>query len=346
MRALFHVARGLLVANLICVFAAAKTHGQDVSKVGTTAAEFLQVGVGARAMAQGGAFVAAADDASALYWNPAGLAHLPGSEAILTHSEWLGGINFDYAGVGLHLGGLGTLGVSLTMLSVPDMLVRTEDRQEGTGETFDAADMALAVTYGRAITDRFSVGATAKYIRQRIWHSTATGFAVDLGTQFRTDFFGGLTIGAVLYNFGTDMQLDGRDLRTFVDPDPRQLGNNNRIPVNFELDTFSLPLNFQFGLTSRPLDTRMHQLTLSADALHPSSNYESVNVGAEYGYQRRVFLRAGYQSLFLDDHEGGFSGGLGVRLALFTGTEAALDYAYQTAGRLGGIHVVGLGLSF
>lgn len=337
---------GLVVLGLLSSYAGADAQGQSVSKVGTTAGEFLQIGVGPRAMAQGGAFVAAADDASSLYWNPAGLARLEGSEALAAHSEWLADVNFDYLGVGLNLGDMGTLGVAVTMLSVPDMLVRTEDRQEGTGEVFDAADLALAVSYGRAITDRFTFGATVKYIQQRIWHSTATGVAIDLGTQFRTDFFGGLTIGAVLYNFGTDMRLDGRDLRTFVDPDPRQLGNNNRIPANYEMDAFDLPLNFQFGITSRPINTRMHQVTINADALHPSSNHESVNVGMEYGYQGRVFLRTGLQALFLDEREGGFTGGLGIYQRLFDGAAAKLDYAYRAAGRLGDVHIIGFGLVF
>jgi hypothetical protein len=319
---------------------------QKVSKVGTTAAEFLQIGVGPRAMGMGGAFVAASDDASSLYWNPAGLSRIKGGEAIATHSEWLADVNFDYLGVGLKVGGLGTFGASVTMLSVPDMLVRTEDRQEGTGEMFDAADMAFSLSYGRSVTDRFSVGATVKYIQQRVWHSSATGFAVDLGTQFRTDFFGGLTIGAAIYNFGTDMQMSGRDARTFVDPDPRQLGNNSRIPANFEMDSFSLPLNFQIGVSTRPIDTRMHSLTINADALHPSSNYESANIGLEYGFQGRIYLRAGYRSLFLEDSEGGLAGGIAVHQPLFGGNLAKLEYAYRTAGRLGGIHVMGFSISF
>ncbi len=319
---------------------------QHVSKVGTTAGEFLQIGVGARAAALGGAFVAAGDDATALYWNPAGLASLQGGELIASHSEWLADINFDYLGVGIPFNTIGTIGVSLTMLNVPEMLVRTEDRQEGTGETFDAADVAVGLSIGRAVTDRFSVGLTAKYIRQRIWHSSATGFAVDLGTRFRTDFFGGLTIGAVLYNFGTDMRMTGRDARTFVDPDPTQLGNNERVPANYELDGWSLPVNFQIGISTRAIDTRMHRLTVEVDALHPSSNYESVNAGVEYGFQDRFFIRGGYQALFLEDSEGGLSGGLGVRQPMFYGGSLKLDYAYRSAGRLEGVHVIGLGVTF
>ena len=134
---------------------------QSVSKVGTTAGEFLQVGVGARAMGQGGAFVAAVNDVSSLYWNPAGLARMDGNAVFVTHSEWLADITFDFVGAGFKLGSLGTVGVSLTMLGVPDMVVRTVDRQDGTGETFDAADMAIAVAYSRSVTDRFSVGVTA-----------------------------------------------------------------------------------------------------------------------------------------------------------------------------------------
>lgn len=336
----------LLVLGCMMVVVSIPATGQRVSKVGTTAGEFLQIGIGPRAMALGGAFVAGADDASALYWNPAGLARLEGGDLLATHAEWLADINFDFLGAGFRMGRLGTAGVSVTMLSVPDMLVRTEERQEGSGETFDAADLAVGLTLGRALTDRFSVGVTAKYIQQRIWHMRATGFAIDLGTQFRTDFFGGLTIGAVVSNFGTDLRLGGRDARTFTDPNPNELGNNGRIPANYELDAFSLPVNFQFGVAFEPIATRMHQLTVQADARHPSSNFESVNVGAEYGFQERVYFRGGYHGMLLEDDEGGLSGGLGVRQPLFDGGLLKLDYAFRDAGRLGGLHIVGVGLSF
>ena len=283
--------RCLLLAVGLLALAPPDARAQNVSRSGTTAGAFLQIGVGPRAAALGGAFTAAADDATALYWNPAGIARMTTGEVITAHSEWLADINHDFVGVTLPFGG-GAIGASVTRLGVPEMLVRTEDNQQGTGETFDAADMAIALSYGRAITDRFSLGGTVKMVQQRIWHSSATGFAVDLGTQFRTDFFGGLTIGAAITNFGTDLQLDGRDLRTFVDPDPRQEGNNGEIPADYALEAWSLPLDFKLGVVARPMQSRMNELTVAVDALHPSSNYESLNAGVEYGFVYGLVLTA------------------------------------------------------
>jgi hypothetical protein len=90
----------------------------------------------------------------------------------------------------------------------------------------------------------------------------------------------------------------------------------------------------------------MNRLTINADALHPNSNKESLNLGAEYGFQERIYLRAGYHSLFLDEGEGGLSAGLAVHQKLFEGGIAKLEYAYRDSGRLGGLHVIGFGLTF
>jgi len=70
----------------------------DVSKVGTTAAPFLEIDVGSRAIGMGSAFVAVANDATALYWNPAGISRLPGNEMVFIHSAWIADINYDFVG--------------------------------------------------------------------------------------------------------------------------------------------------------------------------------------------------------------------------------------------------------
>ena len=339
----------LLAAALACVpavGAAGAAHAQSVSRSGTTAGAFLQIGVGPRAAALGGAVTAGVADATALYWNPAGLAAMRTGEVVSAHSEWLADVSHDYVGVAVPLWG-GVAGASVTILGVPEQEVRTELDQDGTGETFDASSTALGITYGRAITERFALGGTVKLIQERIWHSSASAVAVDIGTQFRTDFFGGLVIGAQLSNFGTDLRLDGRDLRTTVDPAPSQDGNNGQIPADYALDAWSLPLDFKLGIVARPLNTALNQLTVAVDALHPSSNYESLNVGAEYGFRERFFLRGGFQGLFLDEAEGGLSLGVGVHQPLpYPDGMAKLDFAYRDAGRLGRVQTIGLSLTF
>ncbi len=322
------------------------TNAQNVSKAGTTVAEFLQIGAGGRATSMGSAFVAVSDDASALYWNPAGITSIANNEIISSHSEWLSGLDYNYMGAVFNFKKFGNVGFALTMLSVPEMLVRTEEFQDGTGETFDAADMAFGITYASTIGERFSVGGTVKFIQQRIWHSKARGVALDLGTKYKTDFLGGMVIGATITNFGSDLRMQGRDLRTFVDPDPVSEGNNDRVPVNYETDSWSLPLNFQFGIAFEPLKTPMHNILIAIDALHPSSNYESVNIGGEYSFQKRVFFRTGYQSLFLDDVEVGFNAGLGVNQQLSTGLLAKLSYGYKSVGSLGVVHTLALEVGF
>ena len=325
----------------------AQATGQNVSKAGTTAAVFLEIPVGARAIGMGGAFVGTANDVTGLYWNVAGVARLQRNEAIFTHSEWLADTRFDNAAFALPLEDVGTLGLSFTSLSMDDMIVRTVEKPDGTGEFFSAGSFAVGVHYARNLSEKFSIGFTAKYISEKIWDMQAQAFAVDVGTLFTTNFLNGMRIGAQISNFGTDMKLSGRDTRTFHAVDPTKTGSNDQIPQNIELDSWHLPLNFQFGLAVDAVKSDEHIITIEVDALHPSDNYESMNVGAEYGFHNILFLRGGYQSLFLPDNEGGLSFGAGVLANLF-GDEirGRFDYAYTDVGRLKAVHVFALSVLF
>ena len=338
---------------LIAMVIVAAGHGraqdpvQNVSKAGTTAAAFLEIPVGATAIGMGGAFVSIANDASALYWNSAGIASLPRNEFIAIHSSWIAGTRFDFGGFVLPLGDLGTLGFSFTSLSMEDMKVRTIELPEGTGEYFSAGDLAAGVSYARHLTDRFAIGFTAKYLQQSIWHESATGFALDAGTTFRTDLFGGMTIGAAFSNFGTRMQLTGRDTRQFIRVDPTKQGSNNQIPTNIEMNSWDLPLLFQFGVSTNVMKSDNYRWTVAVDALHPSDNYESVNIGVELSFEEYFFLRSGYQSLFLDQAEGGFSFGIGAASKTITGNLGLrFDYAYRNMGRLENVHTFSLDVAF
>ncbi|KPL08318.1 hypothetical protein AMJ86_01010 [bacterium SM23_57] len=308
-----------------------------VTKVGTTAANFLKIGVGARAIGMGGAFVSMADDASAMYWNPAGIALLQGAEAFFNHSEWIADINFDYAGVIVALPKVGSFGLNATVLSMSEMERTTEYYPEGTGQMFSAGSYALGVTYARSLTDRFSIGFNFKYINEYILNSSASGFAIDIGTMFITQFRG-LRIGANITNFGTKMQMDGRDILVQHDIDPLREGNNDKINADLSTDRFDLPLHLRVGVSYDLLqDVPNNQLWLSIDATHPNDNIEQVNIGGEYIFNDMVTLRAGYTSLFAKDSEKDLTLGAGVMYTFIGNVKAKIDYAYQAFGRFGNV---------
>lgn len=337
----------LLVAAIAVSRASAQGGAADVSKTGTDAAAFLEIPVGAKAIGMGGAFVSIANDATCLYWNPAGAALLEQNQFLAVHTGWIASTRFDFGALVLPIGGFGSLGISFTSLSMDDMKVRTVEMPEGTGELFSAGDMAAGISYARRLTDRFVIGFTAKYIRQAIWHESAQAIAIDAGTAFRTDLFGGMTIGASLSNFGTKMQLSGRDARTFISIDPTKQGSNDQVPTDIEMGSWNLPLLFQFGVSTNVVKAENVRWTVSADALHPSDNFESMNLGTEVAYQDYLFIRGGYQSLFLTDHEGGLSLGIGIASSsILSSLAIKFDYAYRDMGRLESVHTFSVAAGF
>ena len=317
-----------------------------ITKSGTTAAQFLKIQVGARAIGMGGAYVAQANDVSAIYWNPAGITRIePNGAVSFAYSDWLVDTQFNFAAVVIQAGQLGTFGLSFTSLSMPDLEVRTEFEPEGTGEYFNALDLAMGISFARIITDRFAVGFNMKYIREQIWHTSASTIALDLGILFRTDFEW-LTLGMSVSNFGPKMQFAGKDLFINYDFDPEQWGDNENIFANLETDRWDLPLLFRFGLSFELLNRERNQLIGVIEARHPNDNTESISVGFEYGLLRRVFFRGGYQSLFEADSEKGLTLGMGFIYYLSRNYPLRFDYAFSDWNRLTNVHRFSVELNF
>lgn len=336
----------LIFAILISMLSIHVACPADLTKSGTTAAQFLKIPIGARAVGMGGAYVALVKDVSSFYWNPAGLTKVGTTGAAnFSHTQWLADTQLNFAGAVVRAGNLGVIGLSFTSLSMPEMSVRTEFEPEGTGEYFSAMDMALGLSYARTITDRFSFGVSMKYIREQIWHSSASAMAFDLGILFRTDF-DWLVLGMSVANFGPKMQYAGKDAFVNYDFDPNQWGDNENIFANLQTDRWDLPLMFRFGLAFEILNQEMNQLTAAIDALHPNDNTESVSLGFEYGFMNRVFLRTGYQSLFEKKTEKGVTFGLGLVYYLAPGIPFRLDYAYADWGRLTNVHRFSLEIGY
>ena len=338
----------ICLAWIIALMAPVSVYSQitgDVSKVGTVAASFLEIEVGSRAVGMGGAYVAVADDATSIYWNPAGLAHVPKSEAVLIHTNWLVDTSFDFVAIALALGNYGTFGASITSLSTDDMEVRTVLLPEGTGERFSTSDISAGLSYALNLTDRFAIGVNAKYISQKVWHMSATGFAMDIGTLFKTNL-NGMTIGMSISNFGTSMRLQGNDIFVNYDEAPNFGGSNDRIPAFKQTESYPLPLLLRVGVAMDIISSESNVVTVALNAAHPNDNTEYVNMGVEYTIGDVVALRMGYKNSFLRDSEEGITAGVGTKLNLAGGVAFAVDYAYQDFGRLNNAQMFSLAIEF
>ncbi len=327
-----------LVAALVPASVAAQS--------GTAAAEFLNVPIGARATAMGGAFGATASDGTALYWNPAGLAGLGSATATFEYAQWYVGADVNFASVATPTP-FGTVAVGISALTYNDMDVITEvgNRQEPTGETFTAGSYAISLAYARALTDRFSMGGTVKVVLEQIAESGATGVAFDIGTLFETPFQG-IRLGAAIANFGSKMSISGSDLNIPFDPVPGQNGNNNAVPGRLTTDAFDLPLTMRVGLATELYQQAGTRVTVAVDALSPSSAGQHVNVGAEVGLLGDlVQLRGGVQELFLDGSTRSFTVGAGLRYG-FSRLDMSADYAFEAAEYFDGVHRLSVGLRF
>ena len=325
----------------------AQSSGQDVSsvdRVGTTAAQFLKIGAGARPIGMGGAYTAIATDILAVYWNPAGLARIGGNgEAVFNHSQWLAETNYNFAAFSFNMSSFGALAFQVISLSTPDQPVRTIERPEGTGQTWDSFSISLGITYALNLTDQFSMGFSAKYVGEKIFNANAMGVAFDMGFLFKTPIEN-LTTGAAITNFGTKMSMTGRDL--YMNHDPiDEAGTVEAVPAEYRTDSYHLPLNLKFGLAWKAIENENLSLLVAADGNKPNDNTPTVNSGLEVGFRNIVFLRGGYKSLFMENSEEGFTFGAGLRYDV-VGTNLKFDFGWADFGRLKNVQFISLAIRY
>jgi hypothetical protein len=303
--------RALLCGLLLLFLPESIAFGQ--AKVGTAGAQFLEIGVSARAVGMGEAFLAISDDASALYYNPAGLVQIEKLELMASHIDYPVGISYEFLGLAYPASNLGGVwGLGFYMLSSGDIPLTTyyypsDEDPFSSGQTFSAKEYALALSYAASLTDRFSVGLTFKYINQNYESENASGWAADVGTLYNTGFRG-FKIAMAISNFGPDLK--------FI-----EIG-------------YPLPMNFKFGGSLDVINNGSHRATFGLEGSHPNDNLEKFNGGIEYWYNDVFALRIGNH--FAND-VGGFTAGTGMKVNL-SGFKLGFDYAYHDFGYLSQIH--------
>ena len=288
-------------------------------KVGTFGGQFLKIGVGARGAAMGGAYVAMADDATAVFWNAAGIARVDAdkSQISLNHANWIAETSFDQIGYVFHVKKIpGAFAVHSRSLSMKPMMETTAFQPNGTGQTFDAGMMTAGVTYARSFTDKFSAGLTANLIHEGLADLSQQTFAFDIGTLYDVGA-AGMRIGMAISNIGSQEKFIDREAR--------------------------IPSIFRVGTTATLMQSADQKLVGAFEFSHPPDNSERLNVGAEYSFRKYVFLRGGYNINY--DAEG-IAGGVGFHFPVSVAGMADMDYAYTDMKDLGSAHRFSLRFQF
>jgi hypothetical protein len=282
------------------------------SKVGTTAYSFLKIDVGARSTAMGGAFVGLSDDAAALYFNPAGLVKMEKRSFYTTYNNYITDIQSGFLGYVHPYSEDLRLGVSISYFNFGS-ITRTDQLGTDLG-TFGASDFAVALSLAKLINPNLSLGATGKFIYEKIEDYSSDALAMDLGFFYM--FKDGRThVGAVGQNIGT--QLKGHT-KSHKDP---------------------LPISIRMGVSHQ---MRELPLTVALDGTHPFDNDIFFNLGGEFTGLKPLFLRIGWSSFGENyktdsdkDNLAGFAAGFGVTWKVYR-----FDYAYSSYADLGGVHKI------
>jgi len=336
-----------IVAFLALLAAAAPAYAV-FTKVGMAGLPFLKIGVG-RCTGMGDAFVAVADDATAAFWNPAGLALVQQRQALVNHIDWVSDINHEYLTF-VAPTEVGNIGVSVTALSLGRFEETTIDTFQGTGRTFTGMDMAFGLSYARMFTDKLSFGLTAKIVSEQIWNVGTSGAAFDFGVHYNTGWRN-LRLAMAIVNFGPDMKYSGDLLNFTHDPAWTWPWSREAIPGTYLTETFPLPVTFRFGLAYDLFRKDNTYLTAAADLNHFNDVNEKVNLGLEYSL-KPVSVRAGYVLNTDFDYAAdvgwttGLSAGAGFRFTPTAGLGLCFDYNYRDLGRLGGSHRLTLSVDF
>lgn len=316
-------------------------------KVGSTSMQFLKVMPCARATALGEAYTVWATGAEAIFWNPAGLARVDRMEFSTTYVDWLFDSRQGAFSWAMEFPRFGAVGLQLQYVDFGEFeetsnerpYINNPDNPGITGRTFRPFSYLFGISYARYLTDKFSLGLSAKYaheslfngqrvttqVRQGVFEEVKTwanGLLFDFGIRYNTGFRS-IHVGAAVQNFGAD--------------------------VKYAKESNPVPLLFRFGVGADVLGAealfrsgfKESRLSVASDIFHPNDYAQQIHLGVEYEYGGLIALRGGYKFNYDFD---GITFGAGIRHAI-EGLRLSADYSYGDMGvYLGNVQRFSIGL--
>ena len=277
---------------------------------GLSGMTFLKIGVGPHGSGLAGAYSAVTNNSMAVFWNPAGLACLKGTDIAFAHNEYVEGMRYDVASLAVDTR-IGVFGLGMGALYADDLELREKPGEpEG---LFRYYDYILSLSFARKMSSETDVGFTAKALQERIYIYSASGFAFDFGVDFRPENFRGLTLTGTLLNLG-----------------PK---------VKYHEEGFKLPLIYRVGAAYRvPWQFIDGKWLLSFEGSKPIDADYLYSGGIEYTFRNALAIRGGYR--YGHDTEN-LSFGAG-----FTFAHMRLNYSYTPwSYDLGAEHWISIGVA-
>jgi hypothetical protein len=336
-----------IAALLLVVFATGIVTAQT-RKAGINAAAFLKVGVGARQVGMGSAVTSLNGDVTNMFWNPAGIAlNNEKAQVSFTYNSWIGGLTQNAVAASYNMEGIGTIGLGVMTFGISGIIADRDiypgnttlqalQIDQATGGTYDYMDMLAQVTYSAYVMDRLTLGASLKFINEKIDDQNATAIGFDLGSVYNIGIYN-WNIGARISNLGSDMKF-----YDYASP---------------------IPLTFSIGTSIVPVRIGENSVTLAVDAVKPQDGQQYYYTGLEYNYNNMVFLRGGwklnysYMGMAGDGIDEGTSLRQGVQTSLEKGSlgagvrvpmaeyMVALDYSYTVFSLFSDVHRITLRVS-
>jgi len=347
---------------------------QDNTGFGTSSAEFLLFGAGARGTALGGAVAALTSDVTALYYNPGNLAEMTRPGAMVSSYSYIANTRYSWAGMGFPMaGGSKAVGVSVGTFGFSDQPVYTLDNPDGTGETYSVAETFVAGTYSQNFSDRFSAGFSAKLISDKLGRTSANAFAVDFGTNFHASVGERPIRGAfVIQNLGTNLKHTGAALDETVLRTPPQ-GTvdipQQQQPASLKTSGWNLPVMFRVAVAFDLVTAAQSRLTLMGEFNQPNNDKPGAGAGLEYMASNIgnsgffVAARGSYTLQPANDLDPGTAAGFTTQYSVGSFSSYGLavgggigwthkdfkvgfDYAYKNLGPLGGTNFISFSLGW
>ncbi len=321
---------------------------------GQAGASELLINPWARSSGWGGVNIASVKGLEGMFVNVAGTAFTEGTQVIFSNTNWLKGsdVNIMAFGFSQRVGESSVLSLSVTNMSIGEILVRTVDLPEGGIGTISPSLMNVAVSYAKAFSNSIYGGMTMRIVSESISDVSAGGVAIDAGIQYITGEDENIKFGITLKNVGPRMQFsgDGLTIKTQLP------GQETQFAVNQRSAEFELPTTMQLG-AAYDFNFERSRLTLAGAFVSNSFTNDQFIGGIEFSFRDYVMIRGGYAyedgiTESMDSGERynvnkGFSGGVSVQLPLNKekGQMLSIDYSYRATDYFDGSHTFGASIS-